>query len=452
MSDLTRRSFLNKSLTTGGAALAASSLLAGSSTRIVQASAASRRRILGANERIRLGAIGVGGHGRHDLKTFIKQDANNMLDIPVICDVDDECLAKAQTEILAKWERPQAETTKDFQRLLERKDVDVLLIATPDHWHALHVIHACQAGKDMYCEKPLANSVGEGQAMVDWVKKTGTVLQMGTHWRASTHYGEAVNYVQSGKLGKIRLVRCWAALAWKKPIGHTEDSETPPGVDYNMWLGPAPARRFNRSRFHFNFRWFWDYAGGLMTDWGVHLLNIAIWAMKSEMPKRVASIGGNWLHDDDAETPDTQNTLYDYGDYGLIWEHQASTGHGAEGREHGVAFYGEKGTLIVDANGWEVAPEGNKLEAEIHKRTEEVELCRQRLMGNFLDCCRTRKKPLEDVELGNFVTTTAHLGNLALRTGRSIEYDAANMKVVGNDEANAMITPRYRQPWELPKA
>jgi predicted dehydrogenase len=304
----------------------------------------------------------------------------------------------------------------------------------------------------MYCEKPLANSVGEGQAMVDWVKKTGTVLQMGTHWRMSTHFGDAVNYVQSGKLGKIRLVRCWCALAWFKPVGHVEDSDTPAGVDYDMWLGPAPARRFNRGRFHFSFRWYWDYAGGLMTDWGVHLLNIAIWAMKVGAPKRVAAVGGKWLYNDDAETPDTQNTLYDYGDFGLVWEHQACTGHGAEGREHGVAFYGEKGTLIVDADGWEVAPEGAKAQKEVHKRTEDGELCRQRLMSNFLECCRTRNKPAEDAELGNFVTTTAHLGNLALRTGRSIEYDAANMKVIGNDEANAMITRPYRKPWELPKA
>ena len=403
--------------------------------------------ILGANERIRLGVIGTGGRGRLDLTAFFKCDKT--IECPAICDVDDAMLSETQ-RVLAKYDRPKAEAVKDFRRLLDRKDIDVVLIATPDHWHALQTIYACQAGKDVYCEKPLANSIGEGKAMVDWVNKTRRVLQMGTQWRMGTHWGDAVKYVQSGKLGKIRLVRCWCALAWFRPVGLQEDQDTPPGVDYDMWLGPAPERRFNRGRFHFSFRWYWDYAGGLMTDWGVHLLNIAMWAMDPQPPKRVVSFGGKWLYNDDAQTPDTQNTLYDFGDWGLIWEHQACTGHGAEGREHGVAFYGENGTLIVDAGKWEVAPEGKKLDREVHAIAEESGLCEIRLVGNFLECCRSRGKPMMNVETAHRTTTVAHLGNLALRAGRSIEYDAATMKIVGDDRANALILPHYRAPWQLP--
>lgn len=446
MSRLTRRGFLNKSLLAAGTAGAINTVAQGGPSTLLRRASSS---ILGANERIRIGVIGTGGQGRHDLMTFFKHDKS--LDVPVICDVDDAMMDETQ-KLLAKWDKPKAETIKDYRKLLERKDVDAVIIGTPDHWHPLNVIHACQAGKDMYCEKPLANSIGEGKAMVDWINKSGRVLQMGTQWRMSAHMADAVKYVQSGKLGKIRLVRCWCALAWFKPTGHVEDSETPAGVDYDMWLGPAPLRKFNRARFHFSFRWFWDYAGGLMTDWGVHLLNVALWAMNPGFPKRVASVGGKWLYSDDAETPDTQNAMYDFGDWGLVWEHQACTGHGAEGREHGVAFYGENGTLIIDSHKWEVCPEGNKLEHEIHKQEEDPELCRVKLVGDFLECCRTRSKPMMNVDVGHRVTTVAHLGNLAVRTGRSIEYDAANMKIVGNDEANAMIMRPYRSPWELPKA
>ncbi len=447
MNRTTRRTFLNKSLATAGAA--ASAGYAARAAQQVGALSALGSSVLGANERIRVGVIGVGGRGRHDMVTFLEQGKH--IECPVVCDVDGAMIAAAVDE-LKKHDRPQPDTVKDFRRVIDRKDIDIVLVATPDHWHALPTIHACQAGKDVFCEKPLANSIGEGHAMVEHARKHKRVVQMGTQWRLSKHHADAIDYVHSGKLGKIRLVRCWCALAWFKDVGKREDGPVPAGVDYDMWLGPAPKRPFNSGRFHFNFRWFWDYSGGLMTDWGVHLLNLAMWGMKCDFPKRVASTGGKFAFDDIAETPDTQTAIYDYGDFGLIWEHQAGTGHGAEGREHGVAFYGLNGTLIVDASGWEVAPEGKKLEAIKKQREEDSHACELRLVADFLDCVRTRQKPAQDIELGHRVSSVAHLGNLAVRTGRSIEYDTANMRVIGNDEANAMITRPYRSPWELPKA
>jgi len=438
MSNITRRTLLS----TSAAAVASTVMTA----RIARGAS-------GANDRVRLGIIGVGGQGRVDMVTFFKHD-NTGIECPIICDVDDEMIAKAGRR-LEEAGKPKPDTVKDFRRLLERKDVDVVLVATPDHWHALTTIMACQAGKDVYCEKPLATTIGEGQAMVDWVRKTGRIVQMGTQWRMGTHWKEAVEYVQSGQLSRVRLVRAWCALDWFKAVGKPQDKpEAPAGVDYDMWLGPAPKRPFNRGRFHFNFRWFWDYAGGLMTDWGVHLLNIALWAMKADFPKRVASTGGKYAFDDIAETPDTQTAIYDFGDYGLTWEHQAAgAGHGSEGREHGVAFYGLDATLIVDSAGWEVVPgSAKKVPPLTKKATEDPEACRVRLVGDFLECCRTRKPPAMNVEWGHRVTTVAHLGNLALRTGRSIEYDAANLRGLGNDAANDLITARYREPWVLPKA
>ena len=445
MSDLSRRRFLTTSAVGLGTAGYAASALG--SVRPLSGLTAG---VLGANERIRLGVIGTGGQGRHDLMTFFKHDNAN-IDCVAICDVDDAMIAATQ-DYLKKAGKREAAVQKDYRKLLDNKDIDVVLIATPDHWHPLQCINACQAGKDIYCEKPLANSIGEGRAMVDWARKTQRIVQMGTQWKMSKHIGEAIDYVHSGKLGKIRLVRAWCALAWFQPVGTHPDAPTPAGVDYDMWLGPATKRPYNRGRFHFSFRWFWDYAGGLMTDWGVHLLNLALWGMKASTPLRVASNGGKFAFDDMAETPDTQNTIYDFGNFGLIWEHQAGTGHGAEGREHGVAFYGVNGTLILDAGGWEVIPEGGRCERIKKKIEEDSEACRVRLVGDFLECCRTRKRPAMDLELGNHVTTVAHLGNLALRTNRSIEYDAKAMKVIGNDQANEMITAKYHNGWALPKA
>jgi predicted dehydrogenase len=417
--------------------------------------AGAKSSILGANERVRFAVIGCGGQGRVDMKTFFKASPN--VECPLICDVDDEQF-KHTIYALEQLGQAKPETVKDWRKVIERKDIDVIVLATPDHWHPLPLIEAVQAGKDLYCEKPLANSIGEGKVMLDFARKHERVVQIGTQWRASKHIGEAIDYVHTGQLGKIRLVRCWAALDWFPSIGKVPDSETPPGVDYDMWLGPAPKRPFNKARFHFTFRWFWDYAGGLMTDWGVHLLNIALWGMKVNVPKRVASTGGKYVYDDSAETPDTQCTLYDYGDFTLVWEHQAGTGHGAEGRGHGVAFYGSEGTLVVDAGGWQVYPETTKkgqtkppIAAVQKKLEEDGEQCRVNLVKNFLDCTRSRQRPIMDIERGYHVTAVAHLGNLALRTGRSIEYDAGNLKVIGNDAANGMITNPYRAPWMLPR-
>jgi len=402
--------------------------------------------VLGANDQIRVALIGCGGRGKAVLKTFFR---NKKVQCPIVCDVDNAMIGQA-INIVKKSRGNTPDLVRDFREVMNRKDVDACIVGTPDHWHALQTIHACQANKDVYVEKPLANCIGEGRAMVDAARKYNRVVQMGTQWRTSKHWGEAVDYVHSGKLGKIRLVRCWCALAWFKSIGHIDDSPVPPGVDYNMWLGPAPERPFNKARFHFNFRWFWDYSGGLMTDWGVHLLNIALWAMKAKTPQQVSSVGGQFAFDDMAETPDTQCTIYDFKDFSLLWEHQAGTGHGAEGREHGVAFYGTEGTLIVDnTTGWEVVPEPKKGLEPVKKPKYKVDSSQVRLANNFLECMSTRKSPAEDIELGHNVTSVAHLGNLALRSKRVIRWDSEKERVIGTNDLDHLITIPYRAPWKL---
>jgi len=431
MASVTRRKF--------SAAAAAATL----SSAALTAAAAER---VSPNERIRVGLIGCGGMGKGDLATFLRAPE---VHCAIICDVDDAQIA-ATIKMLKKLNRPEPDTVKDFRRLLDRKDIDAVIVATPDHWHALPTIYACQAGKDVYCEKPLATSIGEGRVMVQAARKYGRIVQMGTQWRSGTHYQDAVRFVQSGKLGKIRLVRCWACLTWVGSIDHPKDCDPPPGVDYDMWLGPAPKRPFNPARFHFNFRWFWDYAGGLMTDWGVHLINLAQWAMQVRAPKAVSAAGGKFVIDDIAETPDTQCVLFEFGDFVMTWEHQMAGCHGVRRREHGVEFVGANGSLVLDSSGWEVIPvKGKGLEPQKGPSTERES--RWNHIRNFLDCMRSRNRPVTDIEIGHYASATPHLGNISLRTGRKVRWDAEQERIIGDPDANKLLTKPYRKPWKLPK-
>ncbi len=358
--------------------------------------------------------------------------------------------SRARSTVWPNSGKPAPDTAKDFRRVVERKDIDVVLVCTPDHWHALPTLAAIQAGKDVYVEKPLATSIGEGRLMRDAAREHARICQMGTHWRSGEHFAEAVEIVRSGKIGKVRQVRCWAYLDWVRDIGNPPDGPVPAGVDYDMWLGPAPDRPFNKNRFHFNFRWFWDYAGGLMTDWGVHLINIALWAMGTEWPKSVISSGGKYLLQDNSETPDTQIAVYDFPSYTLIWEHQVQCGLGPDRREHGVMFTGSDATLILDTGGWEIIAEPKKRGMIEMKRTAKTtEKMRADHAGNFLDCVKSRSAPVENLDIGHHVSTVAHLGNVALRSKSRIEWDAAAERVPGDSPANQYVTRAYRAPWKL---
>jgi predicted dehydrogenase len=399
----------------------------------------------GANSRIRVGLIGCGGMGRGDLDTFF---LNAEVDCPVLCDVDDAMLIQA-AELVEKRRGKKPDRVKDFRRVLDRSDVDAVIVATPDHWHALPSVLACQAGKDVYVEKPLATSIAEGRAMLTAAQKHSRVVQMGTQWRSGKHWAEAVEFVRSGKLGKVGLVRGWAYHDWLGNIGNPPDGDPPPGVDYDLWLGPAPKRPFNPSRFHFNFRWFWDYAGGLMTDWGVHLINIMLWAMGPEPPKAVMSSGGKYVLQDNSETPDTQITVYEFPSYTLVWEHKVGIGIGLNGRPWGISFSGTEGTLFIDDSGWEIQGERKKATLEPKKFPGSGD-ARPPHVRNFLDCVKSRQPPVENLEVAHHVSTVAHLGNIALRAVRKISWDHSNERVVGDPEADRLVGVTYRAPWKLP--
>jgi predicted dehydrogenase len=424
MFDSTRRTFL------------------GASTAALSAS-----RAVAASDKVRIGMIGCGGISVADSNAFL---AHPECEIVSVCDIDDANIGKTIAR-LEKLGQKRPEAVKDFRRVIDRKDVDVCLVCTPDHWHALPAIAAFQAGKDAYVEKPLATTVEESRAVRDAARKYNRIAQMGTHWRSGPHYAEAVEMVRSGKIGKVRQVRCFAYLDWIKDCGNPPDSDPPAGVDYEMWLGAAPKRPFNKNRFHFNFRWFWDYAGGLMTDWGVHLINIALWSMGPEWPKSVISSGGKYALQDNTETPDTQITVYDFPSYTLIWEHQVQCGLGPDRREHAVVWTGSDATLILDTSGWELIAEPLKRSSvvEMRRRARTDETIRAAHARDFLDCIKSRKPPVENLDVGHHVSAVAMLGNVALRSKSRIEWDANASRVVGNEQANALLSRPYRAPWKL---
>ena len=436
MNPLTRRKFLEKSALAAVAVPAFSGLILSSS---------KAQPVVGANDRIRVGVIGCGGMGRGNLATFL---TNPEVDCAVICDVDDAQIAKG-IAIVEKQRKQTPESVKDFRRVLDRNDLDAVIISTPDHWHAIPTVLACQASKDIYVEKPLATSIAEGRAMLEATKRHNRVVQMGAPRRDSVHIKEAAEIVRSGKLGKVGMVRGWAHLDWLGGVGNPPDSAPPAGVDYDMWLGPAPKRPFNPNRFHFNFRWFWDYAGGLMTDWGVHLIDVLLFGMPKENPISVSSIGGKYVLSDNSETPDTQIALYEFPSFTLVWEHKVGTGLGLNGRPWGMSWGGSEGTLILNDAGYEIISEPKKKSLE-HVEVKGTGDPRGAHVRNFLDCMKTRAQPTTNLEIGHHVSTIAHLGNIALRSNSRVVWDAKNEHVIDNKKADKLVSLEYRKPWKLP--
>ncbi len=406
-----------------------------------------------ANEKVIVGLIGCNGMGFSDLQAFLKQPN---VECSALCDVDRNVLEKRAAEV-EKIQGKKPVLYNDFRKLLENKDIDAVINATPDHWHALIAINAMEAGKSLYTEKPLANSIQECNLMVAAQKRYNTVVQVGQWQRSDPHWKAAVDYLHAGNIGRIRSVRAWSYVGWKSSIPVLPDSEVPAGVDYDFWLGPAPKRPFNKNRFHFTFRWYWDYAGGLLADWGVHLLDYALYGMNSYVPKSVMATGGKYAFPDDAmETPDTCMAVYDFGDFGVLWDHTIGI-YGANygNRGHGVVFVGEWGTLIVDRNGWEVIPETTSTSAK--KDFKGVALQKGTGLGldlhvaNFLDCLKTGAKPNCDIEIGAHIARISHLGNISYRLGRKVFWDSEKQEFKDDSEANEMVKAHYRAPWVLPK-
>jgi predicted dehydrogenase len=435
---MTRREFMEKSAALG-AGLALSPLMFRMSAKPV-----------GANDKIHLGLIGCRSQGFANLQAFLR---NPEVDCIALCDVDQNVLQSRAADTEKLQGKKVKHLYKDWRDLIDDKNVDVVIIGTPDHWHCLQLVAACQAGKDVYCEKPLGNSIKECDIMVRAAEKYGRIVQVGQWQRSDPHWQDAMDFVHSGKLGKIRTVRVFSYQGWCPSIPVQPDQPVPDGVDYDMWLGPAPKRPFNPNRFHFTFRWFWDYAGGLMTDWGVHLLDYALYGMNVTAPNSVMASGGKFGYPDDAcETPDLLQTVYTFDDFTVMWDHAIGIDDGAYGRNHGLGFVGENGTLVIDRGGWEVIPEkvggGERMErVELHKSYGEGGLNLH--VKNHLECIKSRNPNCNaSIQIGAHIAKFAHLGNIAYRTGKKLSWDGTTFH---DAEADTYLCKTYRDPWKLPE-
>lgn len=403
---------------------------------------------IGANDTLVIGAIGINGMGWSDTKALLNIPG---VKLAAICDVDQNVLEKREAEMKAQGVR--VKTFTDYRKLLEEKEIDAVVIGSPDHWHALMMIHACQAGKHVYVEKPIGNSVGECQAMVAAQEHYGTVVQVGQWQRSQQHFQDAVNYLATGVLGPIRTVKVWCYQGWMRPDPIVPDSAPPKGVDYQRWLGPAPLKPFNSSRFHFHFRWFWDYAGGLMTDWGVHLLDYALLGMKASLPKTIVGLGGKFAYPDLAEeTPDTLTTLYEFDQFNLVWDSAMGIDNGSYGRDHGIAFIGNHGTLILNRGGWEVIEERqseNKVAKPLVKPSDNG---LQKHAQNFVAAIRANDptKVNCSIQEGAHVATVAQMGNISYRSGEKLYWDATKNRFTDEAINKEYLINTYHNGYSLP--
>lgn len=438
---------------------------------VVSAGALAGSRVLGANDRVNVGWIGCGGRGHYDASLFKKLPN---VDIVAVADVYEPHARSGQ-----QLAGPNVQAYGDFRKLLERKDVDAVLITVPDHWHAIPAVLACQAEKDVYVEKPMAHTIEEGRKMVNAARRHNRVVQLGSQHRSAAHFREAARIVQGGGIGGVHFVRVWNYLNMSPDgMGRAADSAPPAGLDWDFYLGPSPLVPFNKNRFLVTYRWFWDYAGGMATDYGTHRFDSVHEVMGEDRPKTASASGGRYVLKDGGDTPDVLQITYEYPSFVLSYEASMINDHGCGGRTpgmkyylartkddrpHGMAFYGTKGTLYADRIGFEIYPEpkgesgpgavhavrgdseGFRMTGEHGQEPDRTDLH----IKNFIDCVRSRQKPVADVETGHRSTIVPHLGNIALRTGHKIRWDAEREEVIDDPEASAMLSRKARKPWDL---
>ena len=405
-----------------------------------------------ANEKIVLGAIGVGGMGFGNMCGFMGRPE---VEVAAVCDVDTNFLDRASAEAEKKYgKKPLA--TQDFREILDRKDIDAVMIGTPDHWHALPFIMACEAGKDVFCEKPISHDIIEGQSMVGAAKRFGRVTQINTWQRSVGFFRQAIDFAKSGKMGKIAVCRAW--VCGPAGLGKNPIKDPPANLDWDRWCGPAPKVPYHDTYHPGMWRLYYDFGTGMSGDWGVHMIDIVLLGMDAKHPLEVSAYGGKLrcAADDDRDTPDTMIAVYKFPDWVMQWEIHVG-GEGLDGGEgHGSEFIGEKGKMIVDRSGIKWHPYGDNPGPEDANKDQGGDRpdrwTNADHMGEFLGNIKTRGKCCADVESLYYTTTACHLSNVACQLGRSVKWDGEKGVVVGDREAMQMKAYRrdYRKPWKLP--
>ncbi len=404
------------------------------------------------NDRIRVACVGFHGRGNEHIRSYGKMPD---VEIAALCDIDESVLNQRLAEV-EKLGRPRPASYTDFRKLLEDKSIDAVSIATPNHHHTLQTIWACEAGKDIYVEKPCSYNMFEAQQIVAAAHKYGRVVQHGTQSRSSAALREGVDKLREGIVGDVYMAR-GLCFKWRDTIGHTPEEAVPAGVHYDLWLGPAPAHAFTRNRFHYNWHWNWDYGNGDIGNQGIHQMDLARWGLGVKYPTKVSAMGGHFMFDDDQQTPNDLVAMFEFEEGSkkkfLVFEvrhwmtnHEAGLGEKGDPNTIGNTFYGSKGYLVFDGPGYrtylgkEQQPGPARAEGGKH-------------FANFLNAMRSRKQaelnaPIEE---GAPSTMLVHLANISYRLGRTLYFDAATMSCKGDDEANRMFTRDYRKPFVVPK-
>ncbi|MBI4557959.1 MAG: Gfo/Idh/MocA family oxidoreductase [Candidatus Hydrogenedentes bacterium] len=447
MSNMSRRDFLQVS--SAGAALGAGLAGCVTAARRPPIKRGARPGKASPNEKIVIGFIGVAGRGGGHVTSFMGYPD---VEVGAICDVYDKHLQAAAARVGGK-----AKTYKDFRQLLDQKDIDAVVVATPPHWHALTTIYACQAGKDVYCEKPMCLTPAEGRAMVKAARLNHRVTQIGTQIHAGENYHRVVEVVRSGIIGKLSAVRCILSLnEAPNGIGNPPDSPPPPGLDWDMWLGPVPKVPFNIARFQGGqHRYFADLVGSWLHEMGPHIMDLPFWALRLAPPLSATAAGGKFATQDISTIPDTLDVLYEFPDFIMTWSNMCANSHGLAfhrepgiTRRLGISFHGINGSVLADYGNYQVVPEGDRIQGDSQSpgwmsktRAHDRE---------FLDCVKTRELPSCDVEHHYPLSVALNLGNIAYKVGRKVRWDAEKECIIGDHEANELVTPNYRKPWVLP--
>ena len=393
-------------------------------------------------QNVTVGVMGTGGRGT---ELAVEYASRPGVTVRYVCDVDATRADRAAAAVAARQDKESAgpKAVGDFRRILDDKEVDVMVVAAADHWHAPAAILACAAGKHVYVEKPCCHNPHEGELLVAAARKYKRIVQHGTQRRSWPKNVEAVELVKSGGIGRVLFSRGWYNNV-RPSIGRGKEGPPPGKLDFALWQGPAPERPFRDNILHYNWHWFWHWGTGECGNNGVHALDVCRWGLGVDYPRRVTAGGGRYYYDDDQETPDTHSVTYDFGDKGMIvWEGRSCHPRGFEGSGFGIAFYGDAGTVVIDSGGYKVLDLNGKVTKEDSGPGGNAEH-----VQNFLDCVRNGGKPNAEIEEGYKSALLCHLGNIAYRTGRTVNLDPQTHRIAGDAEQQALWGREYRKGWE----
>jgi predicted dehydrogenase len=390
------------------------------------------------SEKIVVGVIGAGTRGTSVGVGFAQLTG---VEVKYVCDVDQTAMEKAVKEIGGK-QKAAPMGVGDLRKVLEDKDVHAVVIATPDHWHAPAAILACAAGKHVYVEKPCCHNPREGVLLVAAARKYKRIVQHGTQRRSYPRVIEAVEMIRGGELGAVRLARAWYA-ADRKGIGRGKEVAVPATLNWNLWQGPAPEMAYHDNYAPYTWHWFWHWGTGELGNNGVHMVDVCRWGLGVDYPRRVTAGGGRYCFDDDQETPDTMVVTWDFGDKAIAFEGRSCQPRALDGSQAGVAFHGEKGTMVIDSNGYTIFDLKDKQVAKVSDRAED-----RPHFQNFVDCIRDGGKLHAEIEEGYKSALLCHLGNIAWRTGNTLDFDTLHREILWHGEQKELWGREYREGWE----